>query len=198
MQRSKAFTLIELLVVISVIAILLAIMLPALGKAKNLAQGAACKGNLKNYCLAVSMYTDDSDGRFPYPERCYFSQTAAYPVEAGLSSYIHVRWANGDRADPVNVVVDAHVNVLDSASGDMAGPRILHESDGTFDGSLGKGETAVVDYSATLDEPGFGCPAVCGGEVVLQLLYGIEIEAEGTPPVPDTEVRSVPFTFDCG
>ena len=115
-----------------------------------------------------------------------------------LTLSFRVRWANGDRADPVNVVVDAHVNVLDSASGDMAGPRILHESDGTFDGSLGKGETAVVDYSATLDEPGFGCPAVCGGEVVLQLLYGIEIEAEGTPPVPDTEVRSVPFTFDCG
>jgi prepilin-type N-terminal cleavage/methylation domain-containing protein/prepilin-type processing-associated H-X9-DG protein len=96
MQRSKAFTLIELLVVISVIAILLAIMLPALSKAKNLAQGAACKGNLKNYCYAIAMYTDESDGRFPVPERCYFSQTAAYPVETGLASYIHLRWCNGD------------------------------------------------------------------------------------------------------
>ena len=96
MRRSKAFTLIELLVVISVIAILLAIMLPALGKAKNLAQGSACKGNLKNYCYAIAMYADDSDGKFPVPERCYFTQVLAYPVEAGLSSYIHVRWCNGD------------------------------------------------------------------------------------------------------
>ena len=96
MRRSNAFTLIELLVVISVIAILLAILLPALGKAKNLAQGAACKGNLKNYCYAIAMYADDNDGRFPVPERCYFSQTATYPVEAGLTSPIHLRWCNGD------------------------------------------------------------------------------------------------------
>jgi prepilin-type processing-associated H-X9-DG protein len=30
------------------------------------------------------------------PERCYFSQTGSFPVEAGLSSYIHLRWCNGD------------------------------------------------------------------------------------------------------
>jgi len=96
MRRFRAFTLIELLVVISVIALLLAIMLPALSKAKNLAQGAACQGNLKNYCYAIAMYTDDSDGKFPVPERCYFSQGTAYPVEAGLASPLHLRWCNGD------------------------------------------------------------------------------------------------------
>ena len=96
MRRFQAFTLIELLVVISVIAILVAIMIPALSKAKNLAQGAACKGNLKNYCYAVAMYTDDSDGKFPVPEKCYFTQGTAYPVEAGLASPLHLRWCNGD------------------------------------------------------------------------------------------------------
>jgi len=96
MRQSKAFTLIELLVVISIIALLLAIILPALGKAKNLAQGSACKGNLKNYCLAVAMYTDESDGKFPVPERCYFTQGTAYAVESGLASPLHLRWCNGD------------------------------------------------------------------------------------------------------
>ncbi len=95
-MRSKGFTLIELLVVIAIIAILMAVLMPALSKAKNQAQEMACKGNLKNYCLAVTMYLDDSDGKFPVPERCYFSQTAAYPVESGLSSYLHVRWCNDD------------------------------------------------------------------------------------------------------
>ncbi len=96
MRRSHGFTLIELLVVIAIIAILMAILMPALGKAKNQAAEMACKGNLKNYCLAITMYLDDSDGKFPVPERCYFSQVEPYPVESGLSSYIHVRWCNDD------------------------------------------------------------------------------------------------------
>ncbi len=96
MRRSNAFTLIELLVVIAVIALLLAILMPALNKAKNLAQGIACKGNMKNYVFAVAMYLDDNDGKFCEPAMCYFSQMTAFPVESGLSSYIHVRWCNGN------------------------------------------------------------------------------------------------------
>ncbi|MBN1507414.1 MAG: type II secretion system protein [Sedimentisphaerales bacterium] len=96
MRQSKGFTLIELLVVIAIIALLMAILMPALSKAKNQAQEMACKGNLKNYCLAITMYVDDSDGKFPVPEYCYFSQFEAYPVESGVSDYIHLRWCNDD------------------------------------------------------------------------------------------------------
>jgi prepilin-type N-terminal cleavage/methylation domain-containing protein len=95
-MRSRGFTLIELLVVIAIIAILMAVLMPALSKAKNQAQEMACKGNLKNYCLAITMYCDEYDGKFPIPDRCYFSQPEAYPVESGLSSYLHVRWCNDD------------------------------------------------------------------------------------------------------
>ena len=62
MRRSKAFTLIELLVVISVIAILLAIMLPALGKAKDKAKKIGCLNNLKQIGLSTMLYADDSNG----------------------------------------------------------------------------------------------------------------------------------------
>jgi prepilin-type N-terminal cleavage/methylation domain-containing protein len=96
MQRTKAFTLIELLVVIAVIALLLAILMPALKKAKEQGQCASCQANLKNYSYAIFMYLNDSDDRFPDPVSCYFSQTTPYPVEAGLSSPIHLRWCNGD------------------------------------------------------------------------------------------------------
>jgi prepilin-type N-terminal cleavage/methylation domain-containing protein/prepilin-type processing-associated H-X9-DG protein len=96
MRRSPGFTLIELLVVIAVIAVLMGILMPALNKAKNLAQGSACKGNLKNYGYAITMYLDDSDGKFPVPKMCYFSQATAYPVESGVSDPIHLRWCNGD------------------------------------------------------------------------------------------------------
>lgn len=97
MRKSKGFTLIELLVVIAIIALLLAILMPALGKAKDLAMCAACKGNLKNYTFAVVMYLDDNDGKFCDADKCYFSTSDAYPVETGIgSNYRHLRWCNGD------------------------------------------------------------------------------------------------------
>ncbi|MBN2593641.1 MAG: type II secretion system protein [Sedimentisphaerales bacterium] len=96
MRKSSGFTLIELLVVIAVIALLLSILMPALSKAKDLAMGAACKGNLKNYTFAIAMYCDDYDGKFPQAERCYFSQLNAYPVESSVSDPLHLRWCNGD------------------------------------------------------------------------------------------------------
>jgi prepilin-type N-terminal cleavage/methylation domain-containing protein/prepilin-type processing-associated H-X9-DG protein len=96
MQSKKAFTLIELLVVIAVIALLLAILMPALQKAKEQGQRALCQSNLKNYAVAILMYSGDNDDKFCNPGSCYFSKTSAYPVEAGLSSPIHLRWCNGD------------------------------------------------------------------------------------------------------
>ena len=58
------FTLIELLVVIAVIATLLAILLPALNKARELADRIACKSNLRQITNAWYMYFDDHDGVF--------------------------------------------------------------------------------------------------------------------------------------
>lgn len=64
MQRQKAFTLIELLVVISIIAVLMGILMPALQRVRQQARGAACKANLHQWTLIWAMYTDDYDGFF--------------------------------------------------------------------------------------------------------------------------------------
>jgi prepilin-type N-terminal cleavage/methylation domain-containing protein len=63
MNRGRAFTLIELLVVVSVIAILLAILMPGLRKTRDAARRIRCGSRLRQWGVAIQMYTNDSDGK---------------------------------------------------------------------------------------------------------------------------------------
>jgi prepilin-type N-terminal cleavage/methylation domain-containing protein/prepilin-type processing-associated H-X9-DG protein len=61
----RGFTLIELLVVISIIALLLAVLMPAVGRARKQAQAAGCQANLRQWGLYYAMYAEENDGRMP-------------------------------------------------------------------------------------------------------------------------------------
>ena len=91
----KGFTLIELLVVIAIIAILAAMLLPALNKAKTQAQSISCKNHLRQMALALQMYVNDWK---------YYPLYSTVPVGVSglpgrywhedLEPYYPVRWTN--------------------------------------------------------------------------------------------------------
>jgi prepilin-type N-terminal cleavage/methylation domain-containing protein len=65
MHRKNAFTLVELLVVISIIAILLSVLMPALGKARLQAKKVVCASYLKQWGLGLKLYAEDNKQSYP-------------------------------------------------------------------------------------------------------------------------------------
>jgi prepilin-type N-terminal cleavage/methylation domain-containing protein/prepilin-type processing-associated H-X9-DG protein len=94
-KRSGAFTLIELLVVIGIIALLIALLVPVLGKARRSAKRTVCLSNLRQIGSAIHVYAHANNGAIPFgPKAPVFSPTNFYPRTGNVTSLISLE--NGD------------------------------------------------------------------------------------------------------
>jgi prepilin-type N-terminal cleavage/methylation domain-containing protein/prepilin-type processing-associated H-X9-DG protein len=116
MKRVNAFTLIELLVVVAIIAVLIAMLLPALGSAREVALQTTCGSSMNEAGKALTMYTGDNQESFPYD---LIYNTSRVPLTKAYWQQLLMGYAGGQP----NIFTCSKYNKADALASYKAGPN---------------------------------------------------------------------------
>lgn len=135
----QGFTLIEILVVIAIVSILAAILFPVFARARENARRSSCMSNLKQIGLAVMMYAQDNDERYPFSSQARASLGSSWSSTAVPS---------GDFANSVSVYWQQFLQPYTKSAQVFYCPSNNYASDGLY-GNYGVNRLIIADIATT-------------------------------------------------